>query len=192
MTNLYHRDLLTDTKAADISDIIDRAIEWLDSAPSIQEVCRIALRTRLDFRKALLSAVNSEEGHGNASRPESWAACIQLMPAVRRTNVLSGPVESAFSSKIQRRLASSVPPRPVVNISFDDADAFFVRTCVNAQEAFGVLRWSGASHIMVRCYVHLKELKTDRRWTELRMVFSGAFTAATGLCSLSSPVPDPS
>lgn len=149
MTNLYHRNLLTDVEATEIVETIDQAMAWLDSAHTIKDEIRTALRARLDLRKAFLLATNLEEGISNAERPESWSLCSQMLSKTCLITTPGVSVVSAFSPKIQRRLASTVPPRPIVNISFDDAHTFFVRTCVCAREAFGILSCSGASHILV-------------------------------------------
>jgi len=149
VTNLYHRDLLTDVKATHIVEIIDQAVVWLDSTYIIKDELRSALRARLDLRKAFLSATNLEVGIGNAERPDSWSVCSRLLRTISPATTPGVSVVSAFSPKIQRRLASTVPPRPIVNISFDDAHSFFVRTCVCTREAFGILSCSGASNIIV-------------------------------------------
>lgn len=149
MTNLYHRNLLTDVKAADIMKVIDEAVAWLDFTSTIKDESRSALRARLDLRKAFLSATNLEVGVGDAKRPESWSLCSQMLSTSCLTTSPGISVLSAFSPKIQRRLASTVPPRPIVNISFEDAHTFFIRTCVCAREAFRILSCSGASNIIV-------------------------------------------
>lgn len=149
MTNLYHRDLLTDVKATHIVEIIDQAVVWLDFTYIIKDELRSALRARLDLRKAFLSATNLEVGIGNAERRDSWSVCSRLLRTISPATTPGVSVVSAFSPKIQRRLASTVPPRPIVNISFDDAHSFFVRTCVCTREAFGILNCSGASNIIV-------------------------------------------
>ena len=149
VTNLYHRDLLTDVDPTAIIDLLNQALEWLESVPELEESCRTALRTRLRVRRAFLSAVDYETCFSSVARPDLWKECVQLIATIRDTNDLGVSVQSAFSSKIQRRLASSVPPRPIVNIDFKDAYAFFVHTCTSAREAFAILQCSRAFHIMV-------------------------------------------
>lgn len=149
MTNLYHRDLLTDVEVIDVVETIDQAMAWLDSTHTIKDKSRSALRARLDLRKAFLLATNLDEGIKNAERPDSWSLCSQMLSTACLTITPGVSVMSAFSPKIQRRLASTVPPRPIVNISFDDAHTFFARTCADAREAFGILSCSGASSILV-------------------------------------------
>ena len=149
MTNLYHRDLLTNVDPPAIIDLLNQALEWLESVPALEEGCRGALRTRLRVRRAFLSAVDYETCSSSVSRPDLWKECVPLIATIRDTNDLGVSVQSAFSPKIQRRLASSVPPRPIVNIDFKDAYAFFVHTCTSAQEAFAILQCSRPFHIMV-------------------------------------------
>lgn len=148
MTNLYHRLLLTDFTVTDIMERVHQAIHWLDSASSIEEVYRNAVRKRLKFREAMLLAVNLDDDI-KEKRREAWKTCLQILPIMQQTGNLGTPVDAAFSAKIQRRLASSVPPRPVVQISFDAAHAFLRRICINAHEAFSLLRCDNATSAMV-------------------------------------------
>lgn len=47
-------------------------------------------------------------------------------------------IESAFSTKLQRRLASTVPPRPMVTVSMDTAWSFWKRTIEDCENVFSV------------------------------------------------------
>ena len=148
VTNLYHRVLLTDFTVADIMDKVHQAIHWLDSTSSIEEVYRSAVRKRLKFREAMLLAVDLDDGI-DERRADAWKSCLQILPIMQQTGNLGTPVDAAFSAKIQRRLASSVPPRPVVQISFDAAHSFLRRICASAHEAFNLLRCNNATSAMV-------------------------------------------
>lgn len=52
----------------------------------------------------------------------------------------------AFSLKIQRKLASTVPPRPMVTISSDDALAHLKRLCQDAIDMQQMLDYTGPSN----------------------------------------------
>lgn len=54
----------------------------------------------------------------------------------RRTHLLGESVESAFSTKLQRRLASTVPPRPMVTVSMDAAWSFWARMVDDCRDVF--------------------------------------------------------
>jgi hypothetical protein len=59
------------------------------------------------------------------------------------------PVPEAFSLKIQRRLASTVPPRPIVHISPEDALAHLKRLCQDAIDMQQMLDYKGPSNFKV-------------------------------------------
>lgn len=150
MTNTYHRNLLTDFPSGEIDQLLESALVWLEAASTIGEGLRTALQNRLRFRRAFILALDFGQGVTDAVRPCAWRQCIGDLPGIFQTNTLGTAVESAFSKKIQRRLASSVPPRPVVNISFDEAHAFLARLCAHGQEAYGILQYSRPLSAMVR------------------------------------------
>ena len=50
-----------------------------------------------------------------------------------------------FSAKIQRRLASNIPPRPIVDVSFDDSYEYLNQLCQNEKEVYRVLIHSSGS-----------------------------------------------
>jgi hypothetical protein len=55
----------------------------------------------------------------------------------------------AFSLKIQRKLASTVPPRPMVQIPSDDALAHLERLCQDAIDMQQMLDYRGPSNFKV-------------------------------------------
>lgn len=94
---------------------------------------RDALTTRLTFRKAFLLALDLD-------RPlpvlaPSWNPVLELLPLLKTTQQLGTPVPGSFSTKIQRRLASTVPPRPVVELAFTDAFDRLKQLCLDCQAA---------------------------------------------------------
>ena len=153
--------------------ILDEAIAWLESTPSIRETPKAALLNRLRFRKAFIVALDFEKGATNAERPSAWQQCCDLLPEVLKTRSLGTTVRESFSAKIQRRLASSVPPRPVVNISFEDAYSFLALLCTHGSEAYNILRYGGPSCTMVCTIQPLSAFLL----TEIR-IMSGTFILA--------------
>ena len=53
--------------------------------------------------------------------PYSWPPVLEIIDTLRTTHQLGQTVPGAFSPKMQRRLASTVPPRPIVELDFKDA-----------------------------------------------------------------------
>ena len=153
MANLYRRNLLTNFEVTDIEKVINEAMRYLCNEAVIPDQhLKLALLNRLELRRTLMIAVQLD-GIVDPERAIYWEQCLDLLPALMKSHKLSIPVEGSFNIKIQRRLASSVPPRPIVNISFDEAFAFFSRLCQNAKDAYRMLEYHGSSHLLVRNFM---------------------------------------
>lgn len=70
-----------------------------------------------------------------------WQNTAALLPALSDTHKLAKPVPDSFSEKIQRRLASTVPPKPMVELSFEDAFAKLTQMCKDCEEAAKILEF---------------------------------------------------
>ena len=90
---------------------------------------RCALVARLEFRRALLTTLVT---NGDA---EDWQSVRDATSYLKTSHDLGTPTEAAFSSKIQRRLSSSTPPRPMLVIAWDDAMKRFDHICADTIEA---------------------------------------------------------
>ena len=65
----------------------------------------------------------------------SWSPVLSGMTGIKATHQLGKSVPGAFSTKMQRRLASTVPPRPIVEFDFKDALELLEYICVDCEEA---------------------------------------------------------
>lgn len=150
VANLYNRNLLTNFEAIAISNTIEDAIVYVRSNSSAisDSTLRDGLCHRLEVRRSLLRAVDSDE-IVDVQRATIWARCSELLLTLPQTRKLGKPVLDSFSIKIQRRLASSVPPRPIISISFDDAFAQLGWLCQNAKDAYRILDYHGGNHLLV-------------------------------------------
>lgn len=111
---------------------------------------REALVQRLKCRNSLLNTVGVAEDRSSIEPLLSaWSATIELLPGIKSKRELAKPVPDAFSVKLQRKLASTVPPRPVVTISFDDAYQHLERLCKDGLVVSEVLDFHDTSSLMV-------------------------------------------
>lgn len=139
MVSLYHRRLLDDFELADISTKIEDAVAYVtQESASIDHPYRDALLSRLKLRQMLLSAVQLD-GIVDHQRAKLWEGCLELLPVLSETNKLGVLLENSFSIKIQRKLASCVPPRPIVKISIDEALSRLNGICQNGRDAYRIL-----------------------------------------------------
>lgn len=147
--NLYHRTLLRDFERDDVDMILVDAIAYVNKDINIaNKNIKYALHDRLSLRRALLSAVDLVQNR-DRQRVNGWERCLELLPSVSQTAGLGLPSENSFSIKIQQKLASSVPPRSIVNISIDDAVAHLSRICQDGRDAYRILDYHGGSNLLV-------------------------------------------
>ena len=162
--NLYNRHLLGNASLESVDNLLGDAIAYFEGTNSVSmnQNLKDGLCNRLELRRNLLYAVQLE-GIVDGQRVTHWERCLELLPKLSQTNKFAKPVLDSFSIKIQRRLASTVPPRPLVNISFDDAFTHLSELCCNARDAYRVLNYHGASHLLVSNLITAirKVLKVD-------------------------------
>lgn len=149
VTNLYHRNLLTKANQSDILQELEDAIIYLGQEKhSVAQRFLNALIPRLELRVELLSAVQTHDVFDG--RPiVFWDRCLKLLPDVKDTTQFGKPVDSSFSKKIQRRLASSVPPRPIITTTFDEAYNYMMHLCQHSKDAYRILDHHGGPHLLV-------------------------------------------
>lgn len=73
-----------------------------------------------------------------------------ILEPINKSHPLGIPVPEAFSAKIQRRLASTMPPRPIVQLSFDDTYSNFKRLVADGLEVTDVLDFTDSQSLLVR------------------------------------------
>jgi N-alpha-acetyltransferase 35, NatC auxiliary subunit len=85
----------------------------------------------------LLLAMATDEP--NDSSRGYWQDTSSQLLFLKDSHNLAKPVSESFSAKIQRRLASTVPPKPMVELSFDDAFEKMTQMCKDCQEAVRIV-----------------------------------------------------
>ncbi|KAF1990679.1 Mak10-domain-containing protein [Aulographum hederae CBS 113979] len=135
-THTYNRPLLESHPKEQIIGLLNNAETWLESPEaknSIREEILNALKARISFRTALLIAMSLD------SDPkilvDSWTVVTMILPSIQSSHLLRQDVPDAFSPKIQRRLTSTVPPRPVIVLEFDQALKLMGALCTDSKEA---------------------------------------------------------
>ncbi|KAF2640615.1 amino-acid N-acetyltransferas-like protein subunit Mak10 [Massarina eburnea CBS 473.64] len=133
-TNTYHRVLFVRVPLDVFERELDAAVELMEETDlDIDDSLRSAIITRLNFRKAFLRALDIDLPLEQLST--CWPHLLESLDSIRKTHDLGNPVPGAFSTKMQRRLASTVPPRPVVELDFNDALEKLQQLCIDCSEA---------------------------------------------------------
>ncbi len=150
MTQLYNRQLLSDFDEREIVTLLGQAAAWLEEQrSSIPEEIVAALLLRLRFREAFFEAVAVDLDVIQDRSTERWDQCQAMLPLLKASWVIGKPVDEAFSVKIQRRLASTVPPRPIVTVSFEDAINHLTRLCQDGKALAESLPYHGSNDLLV-------------------------------------------
>jgi N-alpha-acetyltransferase 35, NatC auxiliary subunit len=101
-----------------IQRILDRALSWIQRADkTVSTDLMQAISVRLDFRKHFLRGVEQDVDIAQSRSEEPFENCLHLIPALEKSRSLGTTIPEAFSQNIQRKLASTVPLRPVVSIT---------------------------------------------------------------------------
>jgi N-alpha-acetyltransferase 35, NatC auxiliary subunit len=155
-SQLYHRELLPKVSAAEVYFLLDESVSF-NATAEIPPDMRKAIETRLLFRRSILKAL--EENTGPLKRrTKSSLLCIPLLQDIRDTSHLGIPVNESFSTKIQRSLASSVPPRPMVRINFSDALSHFETLCNDAADIDQILTTQTSEDLSTAIWVFMSRV----------------------------------
>ncbi|GAP90122.1 putative n-alpha-acetyltransferase auxiliary subunit [Rosellinia necatrix] len=151
VTNTYERHLLSHIPLPAIKDMLQNAITKLqtlgDEFP--QDICA-ALASRLELRIAFLEAIDlSVVRHDTSDAPKlPWIRMRRLIDDFEKQHALGKPVPEAFSTKMQRRLTSTMPPRPMVKLSFEECISHFKRFLQNGNEVIDVLQYKDPQSLL--------------------------------------------
>ncbi|KAI6378073.1 hypothetical protein MCOR25_002319 [Pyricularia grisea] len=143
VTNTYNQSLLDNISREEIRDNIQDARSLVRRLQNVLTMDIIeALDYRLELRYAILRAI---ELTGLRSNPDSikmpWVELKAVLEQVNSSHYLGQPVPDAFSSKLQRRLASTMPPRPIVELEFSQAYEMWSAFVADGLEIIQVLNY---------------------------------------------------
>jgi hypothetical protein len=148
----YGLPLFQSVDHSEVVGLLDSALQWLvDHEASLSKELFVALRNRLTLRRLLLDdfAKDGESYHGGAT--SNWTESRALVVEIEKDHDLGKPVPEAWSVSVQRKLASSVPPRPLVETPFSEATARLKQLCSETVDMLKILNYAGASNTMVNC-----------------------------------------
>ncbi|KPM35127.1 hypothetical protein AK830_g11443 [Neonectria ditissima] len=146
VTNTYNRSLLANIPTESIRETIIGAQKLVSSLSSqLGDDMAKALDRRLQLRYYFL---NATECLDHINEPElarkPWKEAVALLPDIKTSHDLGKAVDEAFSAKLQRKLASTMPPRPIVQIGFEDAFGNLSRLFKDGAELVDVLNYTNS------------------------------------------------
>lgn len=127
-----------------------------DAPPTTQHHDELLARLvfRIDFLEVL-----SEASHGTHS-PDNVGKLVDLLKRNRESRALGVALPDAFSIKVQRRLATSVPPRPMLACGPDEAFSFLERLLRDIPTAFEMLQVTGATDLHTAFWTFMSQEPT--------------------------------
>ncbi|MGI4850429.1 MAG: N-alpha-acetyltransferase 35, NatC auxiliary subunit [Janthinobacterium lividum] len=135
-THTFNRNMLTDLDDDYCLKLLVEAEEWLASQSDIRtqltEAMILRLRSRRDMYDVILPTFSA------TLHAEDWLDIGSRIQHLIKSHDVGKAVDEAFSSKVQRRLASTVPPRPITDLKFEDACHNLSRLCDDIKEALRI------------------------------------------------------
>ncbi|MCJ1390800.1 hypothetical protein MMC18_003661 [Xylographa bjoerkii] len=185
VSNLYSRRLLPDFSVDDVDDLLDQAI-WLIEAKkdSCSEHVREAITSRFSFRKRFLRAVASDLCVTREEHAVAWQSCLSALSSLLDSSKHGTAVPQSFSSKIQRRLASTVPPRPIVMNNLKDTLNYLQNFFDDAEQAGGVFDCMRGSQVFT--FVSIFETRKPQPSVYVRCLLSSLIHNKMRVCGETS------
>ncbi len=123
VTHLFGRELLPHMSTNTIDGMLDGVIPRLEDFGNVGEDVKEALLLRLQFRSIFLGVLSDRTSE------QQWEQMLGLLKTIKTSHTFSTPLPDAFSDKVQRQLATSTPPRPMLSTSWEDACTKWSNMC---------------------------------------------------------------
>lgn len=148
---LYNRNLLSEFDIEIVQNALQTAVEYLQDLQEdgISIAVRDALIDRLWLRKHFLEALSKDMEAAFSQDKEPFKACLTLIDSVEKSVTYGKPIPESFTLKIQRKLASTIPPRPMVTIDIKAAIDHLKRLFQDAIDIHEILNYSSPSDLRV-------------------------------------------
>lgn len=134
---MFHRELLHCVDTEEIEATLKPALKWLQDA-DIEASSRKAIKERLEIRLEILRLFRTASDPARLVECDS-STCLILLNDIRQSTSHGTPVVEAFSLKIQRTLASSVPPRPMIRIEGHQGFSFMTQLLIDLSQVHELL-----------------------------------------------------
>lgn len=152
MSHTYHRTLLDEIDAESIiACLLDALLLLKDMQGSLPDEMIGALEARLQLRLRFLAAAVASQDTSNAKGIKTaWSDANSALQTLReRLGVQATVVKESFDARIQQKLASTMPPRPIVDLSRDDALGHLTRLFRDNLTAVDVVEYSNPEALLV-------------------------------------------
>lgn len=148
---LYNRSLLSEHDISPVQETLEAAVAYLEKLENdgIDSNVRGALINRLRLRSYFLEALNKDVDAVISRDRQSFMSCLELVAPIESSVIYGKPVLDAFTLKIQRKLASTIPPRPMVTISTKNAIEHLKRLFQDAIDLHEILDYTSPSDLRV-------------------------------------------
>jgi len=150
VTQVYGVNLFEGVKSEEIVALLDSSLSWLEGTGDLySEEIRNAFKYRLLLRKSLVLVFSSETKEWSPETTEVWDTSLDRVKKVEETYKVGRAVPAAFSISVQRKLASQVPPRAMVNYPFMDAISDLKKLCAEGKDILKILNFEGSTNLVV-------------------------------------------
>ncbi|MBE3047152.1 hypothetical protein IMZ48_32440 [Candidatus Bathyarchaeota archaeon] len=131
--------------------MLDALMLVKDLRESLPEGVADALEARLQLRlKHLGAKIASQDTDDVRGIKKAWSEANSALQKLRGClEVPTTQVEESFDARIQQKLASTMPPRPIVNLSREDALGHLGRLIEDNLQAADVVQYSDPESLLV-------------------------------------------
>lgn len=128
VTHLFGQELLPRMGEEDVKIMLDDAIRWVVNS-DLQQDMKTALEVRLQSRKLYMLSAFGEIIF--------WANLVEFTEdkMTEASHALAEEVPEAFTDKVQRHLATSTPPRPMLQLTWADSKKKWIKLFSDIDEA---------------------------------------------------------
>lgn len=130
VTHLFGRELLPKFGAMEaLEELHATRIEYGEEFSN--DDVHLAIKSHLEFRYKLLELLAGLQAPEGTDDRTEWPQLLELLDRINSYHKLATPCPTAFSEKVQRQLATSTPPRPMLQISWDLAISKWKTLCLD-------------------------------------------------------------
>ncbi|KUJ08475.1 amino-acid N-acetyltransferase-like protein subunit Mak10 [Mollisia scopiformis] len=148
VTHTFNRSLLEGIEHDDIFQFLEETTRLLAISDDVSPDVKKALDCRLRFRAQFLETVEVADSSTSDAIAQHWKTLGEFLPFLKSSSKFGKPSPFSFSVKIQRKLASTVPPRPIVQVSQESSFDHLERLCRDAAVAVEVLNYYNSQSLL--------------------------------------------